>query len=416
MSRDVEVRAVLWVGLLLVAWPLALRAEFQINSFTSLHQTVPRVSHDSAGGFVVVWESFDQDGSDYGVFGQRFDSGGTAQGGEFQINSFTSGSQLVPAVSHDSAGGFVVVWRSTGQDGSSFGVFGQRFDSGGTALGVEFQINSFTTGVQDNPAVSHDTSGGFVVVWHSNGQDGSNYGVFGQRFDSGGLALGAEFQINSFTTSNQLSPAVSEGSSFVVVWESDTQDGSSFGIFGEIFRPPGVFTGAGVGGASRARRLSRVDYGSYVRDPGFEAGTPNPDWTERSTNFGTPLCDMATCGSAFQRSGDWWVWFGGTPLFEEARVSQGVKLRSDAPATLKFFLRMAACNADPDDSLEVVANGVQVFQILGNDASCGGMSYVEQSVSLAAFPGQTVLLEFHATIQAHASPTNIYVDDTSITY
>lgn len=47
-----------------------------------------------------------------------------------------------------------------------------------------------------------------------------------------------------------------------------------------------------------------------VGDPSFEAGTPNPAWSEESTNFGTPVCD-ATCGASLARTGAWWVWFGG---------------------------------------------------------------------------------------------------------
>jgi hypothetical protein len=38
-----------------------------------------------------------------------------------------------------------VAWKSADQDGDSWGVFGQRYDSEGVAQGVEFQINSYTT-------------------------------------------------------------------------------------------------------------------------------------------------------------------------------------------------------------------------------------------------------------------------------
>lgn len=47
-------------------------------------------------------------------------------GSEFQVNSFTTGAQLAPAVVADGTGDFVVVWMADGQDGSSWGVFGQR--------------------------------------------------------------------------------------------------------------------------------------------------------------------------------------------------------------------------------------------------------------------------------------------------
>jgi hypothetical protein len=48
--------------------------------------------------------------------------------------------------------------------------------------GAEFQVNSYTTDVQRFPAVTSDGSGNFVVVWQSAFQDGSSYGVYGQRF------------------------------------------------------------------------------------------------------------------------------------------------------------------------------------------------------------------------------------------
>jgi hypothetical protein len=85
-------------------------------------------------------------------------------------------------VDADSDGNFVVVWGSP-QDGAGGGVFGQRYDSSGSPLGAEFRVNSYTTSEQQDPAVGADPSGNFVVVWNSYGQDGSSYGVFGQRYN-----------------------------------------------------------------------------------------------------------------------------------------------------------------------------------------------------------------------------------------
>ena len=157
---------------------------------------------DTSGNFVVVWESQPyagngQDGSRSGVFGQRYDSSGTPQGPEFQVNSYTIGYQATADVATDAAGNFVVVWESfpysgNGQDGSGSGVFGQRYDSSGTPQGPEFQVNTYTTGPQGTPHVATDTSGNFVVVWQSGSsfdqptQDGSAAGIFGQRYDSTG--------------------------------------------------------------------------------------------------------------------------------------------------------------------------------------------------------------------------------------
>jgi large repetitive protein len=74
--------------------------------------------------------------------------------------------------------------------------------------GPEFQVNTYTTSHQNDPVVAENESGSFVVVWSSNSQDGDGQGIFGQRFDSAGSPQGSEFQVNSYTTSNQTYPAV----------------------------------------------------------------------------------------------------------------------------------------------------------------------------------------------------------------
>jgi hypothetical protein len=66
------------------------------------------------------------------------------------------------------------------------GAFGQQFDSSGSAVGEEFQINTYFTGSQAFPNAAMDADGDFVVAWHDGGQDGSNQGVFGRRFAFGG--------------------------------------------------------------------------------------------------------------------------------------------------------------------------------------------------------------------------------------
>ena len=164
-----------------VAWAQSPEgAEFRVNSCTTDRQSRPTVASDANGNFVVIWHSRYQDGSGYGVFGQRFNAAGVPQGGELQANSFTTGHQQSPAVASAAHGDFVVTWQSSDQDGD--GVFGQRFNASGVPQGGEFQVNSYVTGGQGRPAVTSAGNGNFAVVWTSNGQDGSSYGVFGQRY------------------------------------------------------------------------------------------------------------------------------------------------------------------------------------------------------------------------------------------
>jgi hypothetical protein len=221
----------------------ALGGEFQVNTYTTGIQYGRAVTMDAAGNFVVVWASDGPDGSDYGVFGQRFDAAGAPVGNEFRVNTYTTGRQAFPSVAVDAGGNFVVVWDSVGQDGSGDGVFGQRFDAAGAARGGEFRVNTETASSQSTPAAASDPEGNFVVVWTSG--DGDVSGIFGQRFDAAGAAVGGEFLVNTYTTASQRNPAlaVDAGGNFVVVWWSGGQDGSSFGVFGQRYDAAGVARG-----------------------------------------------------------------------------------------------------------------------------------------------------------------------------
>ena len=224
----------------------ALGGEFQVNTYTLNSQFDPSVCCAS-NSFVVAWTSFQEDASSDGVFGQRFSTSGAFIGSQFQVNAYTAASQGEPDTCCQEDGRFVVVWRSGGpQDGDDYGIFGQAFASGGAPSGGEFQVNTYTTQDQDSPAVCCDGSGGFVVAWRSQAQDGSGSGVFGQGFSAPGVPDGAEFQVNNFTTLGQYRPDIccGPGGGFVVAWDSgDGQDGDSGGVFAQVFSAPGVEVG-----------------------------------------------------------------------------------------------------------------------------------------------------------------------------
>ena len=84
-------------------------------------------------------------------------------------------------------------------------------------VGAEFQVNTFTTGVQEGATAAQAANGSFVVAWTSGrgnaNQDGSYTGVFGQRFDASGAPQGSEFQVNSYTTGDQRGAAVAADAS-----------------------------------------------------------------------------------------------------------------------------------------------------------------------------------------------------------
>ena len=219
--------------------------DFQVNTYTTGHQLSEGIAVDGSGNFVVAWDSY-QDASARGIFGQRFDGSGAFLGSEFQVNTWETSDQRVPVVDFDDSGNFVVAWWGHDQDGSNTGIFGQRFDASGSPVGSEFQVNSWTTSTQWYPAIASEGNGDFVIVWEGDSQDGSGTGIFGQRFDASGGPLGSEFRINGWTTGSQRLPSISMNGTgdFVVVWQSDGQDGSAWGIFGQRFDDLGVAAGS----------------------------------------------------------------------------------------------------------------------------------------------------------------------------
>jgi phosphoheptose isomerase len=220
--------------------------EFLVNTYTTSFQRFPSVAIDSDGDFVIAWQSSGQDGSYYGIYAQRYNSSGMPQGTEFRVNTHTTNDQRVPSVAMDSDGNFVIAWNSELQDGSGYGIYAQRYNSSGTPQGSEFLVNTYTNSEQRFSSVAMDSDGDFVVVWQSSGQDGSNYGIYAQRYNSSGTPQGSEFLVNTYTTNQQRLPSVAMDSAgdFVVAWQSSVQDGTGYGIYAQRYNSSGTPQGS----------------------------------------------------------------------------------------------------------------------------------------------------------------------------
>jgi hypothetical protein len=221
----------------LSAQPPSAGSEFQVNSYVLGGQRAPRVASRPDGGFVVVWQSQGSPGSDtdgYSVQAQRFDAVGQPASGQFQVNDYTTHIQQRPDVAFLAGGAFVVVWDSLGSDGTDsdfLSVQARLFHSDGTPQGGQFQVNTYTTSTQSMARVAGDASGHFVVVWSSEGSpgsDSSNFSVQARRYDANGTPLGDQFQVNTYTTLSQCTGDVAMGDAgnFVIVWQSRGSDGS----------------------------------------------------------------------------------------------------------------------------------------------------------------------------------------------
>ncbi len=211
--------------------------EFQVDTYYEFGQTSPSVSKINDDKFLIVWESYFPDERQYEIFAQMYNNNGEKLGDKFNVNSYTDKFQINPDVCYISNGNFIVCWQSATQDGSSNGIYAQLFNSTGDKIGSEISVNTYTNSSQENPSVSMLDDGKFIICWMSMNQDGDDYGIYGQLFNSDGLKLGEEFQINTYTKSYQSKPEISSISQkgFVVCWISYNQDGSHGGIYGKYY-------------------------------------------------------------------------------------------------------------------------------------------------------------------------------------
>lgn len=211
-----------------------LGSEFRANTWTTGDQMYPAAGISSTGAFAIGWSSLGQDATNsWGAYAQLFDINGNPMGSEFRVNSTTAGDQKLARAAMDGTGNFVLVWSSSGQDGGGLGIYAQRYNNQGVAQGAEFRVNTTTSGDQTNPAIAMDTRGNFMIAWDSYNQDAtSTWGVYAQQYTSNGTKLENEFRINTTTAGNQQFPSVTMNSigQLRVVW-SGNGTGDADGVF-----------------------------------------------------------------------------------------------------------------------------------------------------------------------------------------
>lgn len=220
--------------------------EFIADADPANVKALPSVAGLSNGGFVVVWQSFEQEGvgKGWGIYGQRYAADGAKAGPEFHVNTDDVFDQEGPQVAVLDGGRFVVAW--SGWDSSGRGVKAQLFREAGSKVGGENLINTTTFSHQLQVAVASLRNRGFVILWFAQEGTGpapATFDINGQAFTSGGAPLGSEFLVNTHSTAAdagpQDRPAVARlGSGFVASWTSFGQDGDREGIYGQRFSAP----------------------------------------------------------------------------------------------------------------------------------------------------------------------------------
>ena len=275
-----------------------VQTEFRVNTYGDGEQSRPTVAAVPGGESVIAWQSWEQDGDDWGVYAQFFDADGAGQG-EVQVNVSTLHYQYEPTAMADGDGHFIIAWTGKELAGGSADVFGSKFLADGTPVAEEVVMTpSLVSGSQSEPFLmplsagssmllfraqntevfgqrflaqtgspavdgthfalipaetastpyprgAAQSAGKFVAVWTSDLVDASSKGAAVRLFDADDVPAADAFAANTYTSGLQQTPdvAVLADDVFVVVWDSIPQDGQLSGIFAQMFDADGTRVG-----------------------------------------------------------------------------------------------------------------------------------------------------------------------------
>ena len=205
----------------------AIIPDFQVNvnSFISnASQVASSITTDSNGNFIITWG--DDRNGDGNIYAQRYLSNGTALDSNFQVNDDASSAwQDNPSISADIIGNFVIAWEDE-RNGQWIGdIYAQRYASNGTALGSNFIVNDDQGNeYQHCPSITTDGGGNFIITWEDARNGGLSPDIYTQRYLSNGTAVGGNFKVNDDAGSaRQRTPSISadDNGNFVISWGDD---------------------------------------------------------------------------------------------------------------------------------------------------------------------------------------------------
>jgi hypothetical protein len=196
---------------------LPLAGDFRVNdSLGNINHSLPDIACNQSGNYVIVWQD-EREGLD--IYGQLFDYLGNLVGGNFKVNG-DSGTNLnnSPSCDMSNSGNFVVVWAA--KEGSVQNIYGRLFGSDGQPEDTCFKINDDGQQVDHLlPKVSMDSLGYFMVVWEDK-RDGQDR-IYLQRYDPNGVKIGGNFLLHSDNpdpTQSEPELDLNRPGEFAVVW------------------------------------------------------------------------------------------------------------------------------------------------------------------------------------------------------
>ena len=140
-------------------------------------------------------------------------------------NTYTTGDQSIPSIAAFDDGRYIVVWESNGQDGSGDGIYATIYNADGSVYLSEFQVNVETVDGEGQPSVATFADGGFVIAWRDV-VAGSHAWTEARVFNADGTAATGEIVLKTGVidgTNEAYNPAIValDNNQFVAVWNGE---------------------------------------------------------------------------------------------------------------------------------------------------------------------------------------------------
>ena len=206
---------------------------FQVSN-TGINQANPTIAMAANGNYVIAWQQITP-GNPGGlnIVARRFNASGPLDLQAFQVNTTSQANQEAPVVAIAPDGStFSISWESGG--GNAFGgLYAQRYEfNSGEEIGGEIKLDDGINVATKAVAMGVD---GTLAIAYAEQKNSPDSDIFLKRYDRAGNLINPEetVPINAYTEGTQTSPAIIQNNqgNFIIVWQSQDQDGSGYGIY-----------------------------------------------------------------------------------------------------------------------------------------------------------------------------------------
>lgn len=211
--------------------------DMTVQASDIINQCEPAVSMVPDGDFIITWQ--DSSGSGTTIEARGFTLSGKPKFPAVSVSLLTGGICRNPDVAIGSEGQYVVVWEDN--ENGDYDIRASGFDQTGQTYFSRIIINSVTTGKQVRPSVVMTSDSTFVVIWEDDSNDDSIPEIMLAGYGNNGSKRFNDMPVNAQSCGAQQNPdmAVSSDNSLVIVWESDDGNDGLFQIKAVVLNDTG---------------------------------------------------------------------------------------------------------------------------------------------------------------------------------